>query len=306
MFYPSPLKLGDTVGLIAPCSPVKPERLLQCINVVSAMGLLPVLGNSTMDSLHGYLAGSDEARANDINQFFADPDITAIFCIRGGYGSTRIMDLLDYEMIRQNPKIFVGYSDITTFHLAFYSLCHLITFHGPMVSSNIIDDYDSYTKQSFLETLAMPKRLHFHNPANHCMKVIVPGCAKGRIVGGCLSLVAPSIGTFYQPNFRGKILFLEDVDESIPRCDKLMQQLIHSGILDQVTGIILGNFKDCTNPYDSTYTIYDYFRDFFEHYTKPVVYGVWSGHEKPMGTIPLGTVCTIDTNQNNTISFDFR
>lgn len=297
MIYPAPLKQGATVGLIAPCSPISSERLIQCIETISSYGFHVALGESTTNSLHGYLAGSDEIRAHDINTMFSNPTIDAIFCLRGGYGSTRIMKLLNYKMIQRNPKIFVGYSDVTSFHLAFHSLCRLVTFHGPMVSSNMVDDFDEYTKESFFSTIGMPCKKTFNNPVCHPYQILVHGCAKGRIIGGCLSLVSPAVGTFYQPNYRGKILFLEDVEESLPRCDKLMQQLLHSGVLDCVNGIILGNFLKCTNPNDPSYTIYDYFKDFFQNYKKPVIYDLQSGHEKPMGTIPFGTICSLDTTR---------
>lgn len=304
MIYPNPLHNGDTIGLIAPCSPLKQERLCACIDVITSLGYEAALGKSARESLHGYLAGSDEVRANDINHMFSDPSIDAIFCIRGGYGSTRIMNLLDYRMIQKHPKIFVGYSDVTSFHLAFYQCSHLITFHGPMVSSNMVDQFDSYSMSSLMNALSMPRTLCFQNPGNKPCTPIVSGCARGRVIGGCLSLIAPCVGTFYQPDFRGTILFLEDVEESLPRCDKLMQQLRNSGILEQVNGILLGNFKDCSNPNSPDYTIYDFFCDFFSHYDKPVLWGIQSGHDKPMGTIPFGTICTMDT-LSGSIRFEY-
>lgn len=304
MIYPCPLHNGDTIGLIAPSSPITQERLIKCINVITSLGFEVFLGKSAFESLNGYLAGSDETRANDMNRMFADPSIDAIFCIRGGYGSTRIMNMLDYRMIQRNPKIFLGYSDVTAFHLAFYQCSHLVTFHGPMVSSNMVDDFDSYTTDSLFEALSMPNCLTFHNPQDTPIIPIVSGCAKGRIIGGNLSLVSPSIGTFYQPNFRNTILFLEDVDETLPRCDKLMQQLKNSGILTQVNGVLLGNFKGCMNPYLPEYTMFDFFCDFFKNYNKPVFWGIQSGHDKPMGTIPLGTLCTMDS-QNSEILFSY-
>lgn len=304
MNYPAPLYKGDTVGLVAPCSPVTQKRLDECIKAVLSLGLHVLVGDSCTESLHGYLAGPAEIRAGDLNSMFDNPDVKGIFCIRGGYGSTEIMQLLDYKKIRKNPKVFVGYSDVTSFHLAFQSLCNMVTFHGPMVSSNMVDDFDPYTKQSFLEAISMPSCFIFKNPPNHSLHPIVEGDANGRVIGGCLSLISPAVGTFYQPDFRGKILFLEDVDESLPRCDKLMNHLLNSGVFNEIAGVLLGNFKDCINPYDPSYTMYDYFKDFFKDYTKPVVYGVQSGHDKPMGTIPLGTICRVHTKQNQ-IYFDY-
>lgn len=301
MHFPSPLRLGDTIGLIAPSSPLEKERLLQCLDTISALGYQPVLGKSATQNLHGYLAGCDETRAEDINQMFCDDEIDAIFCLRGGYGSTRIMDLLDYSAIAQNPKIFMGYSDITSFHLAFYSLCQLVTFHGPMVSSNMVDDLDYYTRSSMERALQIPPLCIFHNPEGHYYKTIVPGIAKGKILGGCLSLVSPSIGTFYQPDFTDTILFLEDIDESLPRCDKMMHHLKNANVFSKVNGVLLGNFKNCINPNDSSYTMLDFFCDFFKGYNKPVLWGIQSGHEKPMGTIPFGSQCTVNTYTNRVV-----
>lgn len=301
MIFPSPIKPGDTIGLIAPCSPVKPDRLLQCIQTIATLGYHPVLGISATKNLHGYLAGSDKVRADDINQMFSNPLIDAIFCLRGGYGSTRIMEYLDYPMIKQNPKIFVGYSDITSFQLAFYSLCGLITFHGPMVSSNMVNDFDCYSRNSLESTLQIPSCIPFCNPAGYPIETIVSGKKSGRIIGGCLSLISPAIGTFYEPDFTDTILFLEDIDETVPRCDKLIHHLKNSGVFDRVSGVILGNFKGCDNPNDISYTIYDFFRDFFQDYEKPVIWGLQSGHDKPMGTIPMGTMCSLDADSGKVI-----
>lgn len=296
MLFPSPLHNNSKIGLIAPSSPLMPEKLIKCIEIITSFGYEVVLGKSAFQSYHGYLAGSDEIRANDINDMFKNPEIDAIFCIRGGYGSTRLMKMIDYKLIHNHPKIFVGYSDITALHLAFHRLSHLVTFHGPMVSSNMISSFDTYSYHSLFHALSMPSMIEYKNPLHFPLLPLVPGRAKGRIIGGCLSLVAPSIGTFYQPDFRDTILFLEDVDESLPRCDKLMQQLKNSGILSQINGILLGNFTACTNQYDPSYTMFHYFTDFFKDYNKPVIWGIQSGHGKPMATIPLGSLCTFDTN----------
>lgn len=305
MLYPKPIQKGDTIGLIAPSSPVSNERLKLCMNAVSTLGYRPVPGKSCLESLHGYLSGSDKLRADDINNMFENPNIKAVFCLRGGYGSTRILPLLDYSLIRQNKKIFMGYSDITSFHLAFYSCCHMITFHGPMVSSNMIDNFDDYTKESFEHAVRfMPDSL-FSNPKDIPLQTIVPGYARGRILGGCLSLLTSAIGTFYQPDFRNTILFLEEIGETIPRCDRMMQHLKNACILEQINGVILGNFKDCTNPNDPDFTIYDFFHEFFKDYRKPVIWGFQSGHDKPMATVPLGTVCTMYT-EKKLIRFEFR
>ena len=304
MRYPTPLQIHDTIGLIAPSSPVKYSNLVKSIMFLNSLGYEVELGKSAMHSLHGYLAGTDEIRANDINEMFCNDEIKAIFCLRGGYGSNRIMNLLNYEAISQNPKIFVGYSDITSFHLAFHSLCDIATFHGPMVSSNMIHNYDSYTKESFLKAFRIPRTLTFKNPCGYDMEPLVCGCARGRVIGGCLSLISPAIGTFYQPDFHNTILFLEDIDETIPRCDKMMHHLKNAGVFEQVSGVLIGNFVGCENVNDPSYTFLDFMKDFFRDYDKPVLYGIQSGHDKPMGTIPFGTMCTMDSGKCS-ITFEY-
>lgn len=304
MQIPAPLKPNDTIGLIAPCSPIPYNKLISSIQCIHSLGYKVALGNSATCSLYGYLAGSDEIRANDINSMFENEDIHAIFCLRGGYGSTRIMEFLNYEMIKNHPKIFLGYSDITSYHLAFYTFCDLITFHGPMVSSNMINDFDCYTKNSLHQALSMPEILPFKNPANVPIISLVPGCGKGRITGGCLSLVSAALSTFYQPDFSGTILFLEDVEETLPRCDKMMHHLKNAGVFEQINGVLLGNFKGCKNPNAPSYSILNFFQNFFCGYNKPVLYGIQSGHDKPMGTIPFGTLCSIDSAQGS-ITFEY-
>ncbi len=302
MIFPNPLCKGDTIGVIAPCSPVSLERAKSCEEYLQTLGYQVLMGESTKLTLHGYLAGCDEIRANDINSMFANPSIKAIICIRGGYGGNRLMRLLDYDLIRQNPKIFMGYSDVTSFHLAFHKLCSLVTFHGPMVSSNMLDDFDDYTKSSFFEAVSIPSYINFQNPNQEELASITGGHATGELIGGCLSLISPAIGTFYQPEFHHKILFLEDIHEDLPRCDKMIEHLFHSGIMDQISGLILGDFTECNNNTDPNYTIIDYFKERFSTYNKPVMYQIQSGHCIPMATLPFGYLCHMDADQK-TIEF---
>lgn len=303
MLIPAPLVPGQHIGLIAPSSPVQPDRISKCIEAIKSLDLFPILGKSVLQTLHGYLAGPDDIRAGDINSMFCNPNVDAIFCIRGGYGANRLMKYLDFNQIKNNPKIFMGYSDITAFHLAFHSLCNLVTFHGPMVSSNMIDDLDEYTALSMLQAMQLPKKCCFQNPIDIPFETIIPGLCQGRILGGCLSIVCSSIGTFYQPDFHNAILFLEEINETIPKIDRMMYQLLNAGIFTQISGVILGNFVNCLNLNHLSYTIQDYFYDFFEGYNKPVLTNFQSGHDKPMGTIPLGTLCTLNT-YNQTVCFE--
>ena len=303
MKYPTPLTEGATIGLVAPSSPFPICELAPCLDAIISLGYRYLLGESVLSCHHGYLSGSDQIRANDLNTMFRSRMVDAIFCMRGGFGGSRILEYLDYDGIGTHPKPFIGYSDATAFHLVFHRNCDLVTFHGPMVCSNMAKDFDPYSKTSLLEALSMPKQLPFHNPDSIAMNAIVPGTCTGRIIGGCLSLVTACIGTFYQPDFTDKVLFLEDIGETIPRVDRMMQQLKHAGILSKVAGIALGAFTDCENPYDSSYGLMDFLEEFFHDYEKPVLANIYSSHKKPMGTIPFGTICERDASAGSLTFF---
>lgn len=295
MNFPSKLRLGDRVGLVCPSSPTTSERVDLCKDFIEALGFQTVVGDSCKKRYHGYLAGTDKERANDINNMFANPFVKAIFCIRGGYGSARIMKYLDYDLIRRNPKIFVGYSDVTNLNLAFLKLSNLVTFHGPMVSSNMLEHFDEYTKRSFFAALNMHDRLEFKNPIGDEFHVIAHGRARGMVVGGNLALLINMLGTFYMPDLKGKILFIEDIHESVPRVNRMLDQLSLLGVFNQVRGILIGDFTDCDNDEDEGFQISDLFKEYFSNLKIPVLSNIKSGHSYPMGTIPLGTICEMDT-----------
>lgn len=302
MRFPKKLKYGDTIGIIAPSSPVSLEKLNQCQKVLEDMGYKVKIGKSAYESVCGYMAGSAQLRAEDINSMFADKNIDAIFCIRGGYSSCTVMEYLNYDIIKNNPKIFVGYSDITSYNIAFNQKCDFVTYHGPMVSSNMISQYDDFTKKSFEDALNMDEELELKNPVGEEFKVLVEGYAKGRITGGNMTLINPSIGTDYEIDTKGKILFLEEVEESVPKIEKMLYQLKYSGKFDDCAGVLIGDFSDCNNTYDESYNVDCLMKDFFKDFKKPVMSNIKSGHCSPMSTIILGAVCTIDT-EKKTIKF---
>lgn len=295
MIFPNPLNYGDTVGLVSPSSPTSPERVELCKSFVEQLGFRVIVGKSCKKNHHGYLAGTDIERANDMNEMFENPEVKGIFCIRGGYGSARIMRLLDYNMIRKNPKIFVGYSDITNLNMAFLKLCNLVTFHGPMVSSNMLEHFDDYTRESFFAAIDMNGEYDFCNPVGEELHIISHGRAKGRIIGGNLALLINMIGTFYMPDLRGSILFIEDVHESVPRVNRMLDQLSLLGVFEQVNGILIGDFTECENDDDKSFQILDLFSEYFSQLKIPVISNIKSGHGYPMGTLPIGTICNIDT-----------
>lgn len=302
MIFPNKLKKGDTIAIVAPSSPVSKEQADSCKKLVEDMGYNVRMGKCTYRSIHGYSAGTGKEKAEDINEMFEDKDVKAIWCIRGGDTSSHLMDKIDFEIIRNNPKGFVGYSDITNLHVALNQKCDLVTFHGPMVKSNMLNEYDDFTKTSFEKALNMEDELVLENPTGEDFKVMIDGYAEGVIVGGNLSLLTSMIGTPYEVDTKGKILFIEDVSESVTKIDRMMYQLKYSGKLDDAVGIIIGDFKNCNNENCKEYGVEEMIKDVLSDYKKPVMYNIKSGHCCPLSTIPLGLNCILDT-KNMLIKF---
>lgn len=302
MIFPEKLKKGDTIGILAPSSPVTKEEASSCKALVEEMGYKVKMASCVCRSIHGYSAGTGEERAKDLMEMFACKEIKAIWCIRGGDTSSHLMDKIDFEIIRQNPKIFVGYSDVTNLHVNINQRCNLVTFHGPMVKSNMLKNFDDFTRESFEKALNMEKELILDNPKGEDFKVMVEGQAEGVIIGGNLSLITSMIGTPYEIDTKGKILFIEDVDEPVRKLDRMMYQLKYSKKLDEAEGIIFGDFTDCVNKADKSYDVVEMLKDLLVDYKKPVMYNIKSGHCHPMSTIPLGTKCIMDT-ESKTIKF---
>ena len=299
MNFPMRLVKGNKIGIVAPSSPVTHDEANMCRVAVEKMGYSVLMGDSVYKSIHGYSAGTGEERAEDLNKMFSDKNVKAIWCIRGGDSSSHIIDKLDYDMIGKNPKIFVGYSDVTNIHICLNQRCNLVTFHGPMVLSNILYKYDRFTRQSFISALNMERDLVLKNPGGEVFKTIAEGIAQGIIVGGNLSLIVSMLATPYSVDTEKKVLFIEDIDEDVRKIDRMMYQLKYSGKLDDAAGIIIGDFTECNNAANKDYTVEELFRDIFSDYKKPVMYNIKSGHCFPMSTIPLGSFCTMDTKSNS-------
>ena len=300
MVFPEMLKAGDTIGLAAPAFPVSREKRDAGVSLLEGMGYKVTMGDclKNLYNFHGYLAGGARERAGELNSLFRDPQVKAIFCARGGYGSAHILRYLDYDAIRANPKIFVGYSDITNLHAVFNQICGLVTFHGPMLATEMVPEFDRYSCESLFAALRIEPgwMLEFRNPQSKPpLGMLRPGSASGQLTGGNLSLVIGGLGTFYQLDTRGKILYLEDVEESIPKLDMYITHLENAGLMDHVAGIVLGEFYKCDNArYDGTYDLETFLHDRFADYRVPVMYHVASDHSQPMGTLPMGAMCRID------------
>lgn len=299
MKYPKKLKKGDTVGLICMSSPISRKTEDRCRKTIEKMGYVPKLAGNLSTNYGGYMAGTGKERAEWINKMFADPKIDAIFCVRGGDAGSRVMEYVDFELIKNNPKIFVGYSDVTSMHIAINKYCKLVTFHGPMVSSNMIDGLDSETEEAFFKAINADNEFDFINPKGFDIEVLKSGKAEGEIVGGNLALLSASIGTTYEIDTKGKIFFIEEVGETMNRIERFAYQLRNSGKFAEANGIILGQFTNCKNKEMSEYDEIKLFSDVLENVDVPVMYNIQSGHGDQIITIPFGTKCIMDTETKN-------
>ncbi|AKL96968.1 hypothetical protein CACET_c35370 [Clostridium aceticum] len=289
MIKPKALKPEDTIGIIAPASPSTKEKITLAKKKLTALGYKVRIGKSCYAE-HGYLAGKDDLRAEDINHMFWDKTIKGIICLRGGYGTTKLLDKLDLKTIKNNPKVFVGYSDITALHLAMNQKCDLVTFHGPMAASDFAGNIEDFTIKSFLTAVMNPKPIEvIENPISTKIKCLVKGEAEGEIVGGNLALITATMGTPYEINTKGKLLFIEDVGEAPYRVDRMLTQLALAGKFHEVSGILLGDFKDCEAPEgEKSLNLMEVFEEIILPYGKPTIYNLKAGHCSPMITLPLG------------------
>ena len=292
------LKLGDTIGVIAPASPTTKENVDMVYNRITKMGFKVKMGKSPK-LRYGYLSGSDEIRANDINEMFKDNEVDGVICIRGGYGTPRLLELIDYDIIRNNPKIFVGYSDITALHIAFNQMAGLVTYHGPMAASDIIGNFDDFTKDSLLNVI-MGKDWNGNivNPKGEKITTINGGIAEGTIIGGNLSLICNTMGTPYEIDVKGKILFIEEIGEEPYKIDRMLKQLKLSGKLDQANAIILGDFNNCEKgKHDESLSLAQIFEEHIKPAGKPTIYNLQAGHCSPMVTLPFGVKARLDADK---------
>ncbi|MDO4793183.1 MAG: LD-carboxypeptidase [Filifactor alocis] len=303
MRYPNKLLKGGTVGLVAPSSPISEEKRERCIQKIKDLGYRVKVASNLSENYGGYMAGDGPQRAKELNSMFEDAEVDAVFCVRGGAGGSRIMPYVDFELIKKNPKIFVGYSDITSLHLAINRHCDLVTFHGPMVSSDMIDDFDEETSTSFFEAINAEDSYVYANPKGREIEVLSEGTARGRMTGGNLALLSASIGTFYELDCKDRILFIEEVGEEIDRLERFAFHLKNAGKLDQCRGILLGQFTKCNNKNRPEYDAIECFKDILRGINIPVMYHIESGHGHPMMTLPMGAYCSMDT-RTKTLYFE--
>lgn len=281
---PQQINIGDSIGIIAPAGVIKDESLWQtATEYFSSKGYKIKIAPNAKNQ-NQYLAGSDEQRLNDLIDFFKDDEINAIICARGGYGACRLLDKIDYSVIRKNPKIFIGYSDITALHMAFYKYAGLSTFHGPLFLSDFgHNNINKYTESSLLNILSSPYKSTIINPYHPTC--INEGEAYGDLIGGNLAVITSLIGTDYLPDFENKILFLEDIGEPLYKIDRMLTQLRLSGIFDKLSGLIFGEFTEIEESPDQ---IINLIRNETSCLKIPIAYNFPCGHNSTKATLPLG------------------
>jgi muramoyltetrapeptide carboxypeptidase len=288
---PNKLKKGDLIGIISPASSPGDLSLIKSgVQYIEGLGYHTILGNNVGKS-RGYLAGTDEERADDIHQMFADKRVKAIFCLRGGYGAFRLLDKIDYKIIRNNPKIFIGFSEITSLQMAFLRKANLITFAGPMVVPNFSKEVSTFTEENFWRIISSnkkPERIKF--PKINKLSLLSSNEVSGIIIGGNLAVFTSLLGTGYLPDLKNKILFLEDISEPPYKIDRMFNQLRLNKVFKKVKGIILGSFVDCNESDVKKKTLS--FEEVCDHYLSPldipVIRSFPHGHIKDIVTLPIG------------------
>lgn len=297
---PPRLRSGATIGLIAPASPFSAEKLANARANFTNLGF-QVREGKNLFAQNGYLAGSDEQRLADIHWAFGDPEIEAVWCIRGGYGCTRLLPDMDFDLIRRNPKPFIGYSDVTALHTAIHAKTGLVTFHGPVAASDFPENTLAHFRAVLMEpvsdyTIHIPVETDVLPGDEFRPFVITAGKTRGRLAGGNLSLLSAMAGTPFAPSFHGKIAFIEDVGEQPYRIDRMLTQLLQATDLRKAAGIALGVFSGCQPKGDGpSLSLADTLRDRLGSLGMPVLYGIPFGHVDHQATIPVGIEAELDT-----------
>jgi muramoyltetrapeptide carboxypeptidase len=299
---PPKLNKGDLIGIISPAS--SPEDLTKIekgVHYLEGLGYRVEVGSNVGQNI-GYLAGSDEQRVQDLHYMFSKKQVKAIICIRGGYGSPRLLDKINYSLIKKHPKIFVGYSDITALQMAFYKKAGLITFAGPMLAVDFGGEISKFTEEMFWAIISSHKKFgKIKNPDNEKFFVLKHGKISGELLGGNLSMLVSLLGTEYLPAIENKILILEEINEAPYRIDRMLNQLRLSGAIQKIRGVVLGSFVDCyeVDQYKKSLTLNEVIDDYFGKLKKPVIYNFKHGHITDNITVAFGIRYRINTEESS-------
>ncbi len=298
MHKPARLRPGDTVGIVAPASPWENRsELLRAVAGLEAWGLTVRLGAHVSDR-HGYLAGRDEDRAADLHDFFADPEIRGIVCLQGGYGSPRLIRHLDREVIAANPKVFCGYSDITTLHLAIAAWSDTISFYSNGAAGVGAAETSDFSRETMRRALFgdEPYGEIPRDPDDPYVRAIAGGTARGRLTGGCAGLLSTSIGTPVEVETAGRIVVLEEIPLGTEDWDAILTHLLNAGKLADAAGIVVGNVKMKTSGYVTELSAEDVVEELLGGLGIPVLMGLPIGHGKHHSTVPLGASAVLDAD----------
>ena len=305
LLKPKHLQPGDTVALITPSTYVSsPDALQLARHTVEYLGLKWKLGRNAGKRM-GYLGGTVEERVSDLHDAFTDPEVKAVFCTRGGYGAAMLLDRIDFALIRSHVKIFTGFSDITALHLGLHQQSGMVTFHGPTV----LADFSDYTLEHFRRALFDPRPLGvLRNPPEerpirpkHPLRTLIGGQGSGPLTGGNLTLISTTMGTPWEIQTDGKLLFLEDVDEQPYSMDRMLTQLRLAGKFRHIRGLILGECHDCAArefkpAFESTFSLGEVYDNILGELKVPVLAGLTIGHTEDQLTLPLGVRATLDAD----------
>jgi muramoyltetrapeptide carboxypeptidase len=290
---PPRLKPGDTIGIVAPAGPFEPKIFSQGLSTLESLGFRTRASDEIFEKT-GYLAGNDAQRAQLVNRLFKDPAIDAIVCARGGFGSLRILPLVDFDAIRENPKVFIGFSDITALLTSITTRSGLVSFHGPVVTT--LAKAPEITRNTLLGAISSDMPLEIQ-PANGV--VIQAGRAQGPLIGGNLTTLCHLLATPFEPRFKHCILLLEDRGEALYRIDRMLFQMKLAGCFDGIAGLVLGSFEEC----GSLDGVYKIFEEHFEDIPVPILAGFDVGHGEQNLTLPLGIDAILDTD-DQILAFD--
>jgi len=297
---PPGLKEGDTIAIVVPGSYISEEELKDCINNLEKLGLKPFYNNTVLNKT-GYFSNSDRQRADELTGMFSNQDISGIMCARGGYGCARILPLIDYDIIKNNPKVLIGYSDVTALLYGIYVKTGLVCFHGPVG----ISTFNEFSLNCFRDVLMSHGEgvgFSLLSQEETAPVKIAGGIAAGELIGGNLSVVVSLIGTGYDIDTENKIIFLEETKEEPYRIDKMLTQMLMSGKFDKASGIALGVFDDCEPrkdkpSFENSFSLMEVLYDRLAGLGIPVVYGLSFGHIKNKFTIPFGINAELNTDE---------
>ncbi len=291
MFIPL-IKKGDTIGMVAPSSRQVESKIMNGVKKLEELGFKVVLGASCNKQIINYTKEEDIIKAKDINDMFENDEIDVIICQNGGYGTPRIIDMLDFQMIKKHPKPFVGFSDITLILNALYKKGGFGSYHGPMVAVDFYTEKHNKSIESFLEVAMTKKEIIINEHNEYDVKVINEGISEGVLVGGNLSLLDVLISSEYMFDPKGKILLIEETQEQNYRIDRMMQKMRLAGVLDKLSGIVIGGITGEDTPQKGSF---EKFKELLSEYDYPILFNLPIGHVTPRLTVPIGAEVKIDT-----------